>query len=128
MHDLPAPALAILAALPRFGPCAFTTTGRSPITYKTVRGAFMRATKRAGLSDVRLHDLRRSYMTNAAAAGIGTHVLRDLLGHKTTAMADRYVRAVGNPVRDARERVSGAVAAMMAGDGGDVVKLDRRHG
>ena len=54
-------------------------------------------------------------MTNAAAAGVGTYVLRDLLGHRTTAMADRYVRAVGNPVRDAREQVAGQMAAMMQG-------------
>ena len=51
------------------------------------------------MTDVRLHDLRRTVMTSAAAAGVGTYVLRDLLGHKTTTMADRYVRAVGNPVR-----------------------------
>ena len=53
-------------------------------------------------------------MTRAAAAGVGTHVLRDLLGHKTTAMADRYVRAVGSPVRDAREAVAAEMARAMA--------------
>ena len=63
----------------------------------------------------RLHDLRRTVMTAAAAAGVGTHVLRDLLGHRTAAMADRYVRSVGNPVRDAREQVGTAMAAMMEG-------------
>ena len=127
VHDLPAPALAILAALPRFGPWAFTATGRGPVSYKSAHGAFQRAAKRAGLDDVRPHDLRRGYMTNAAAAGVGSHILRDLLGHKTTAMADRYVRTVGNPVRDARERVSAAVAGMMAGSGGDLVPMDRRR-
>ena len=50
-------------------------------------------------------------------AGVGVHVLRDLLGHRTTAMADRYIRAVGNPVREARESVGGEIAAIMAGDG-----------
>ena len=65
-------------------------------------------------------------MTNAAMAGVGTHVLRDLLGHKTTAMADRYVRAVGNPVRDAREAVAGQMAAMMEGKAGAVVPMRGR--
>ena len=54
-------------------------------------------------------------MMRAAMAGVGTHVLRDLLGYKTTAMSDRYVRAVGNPVRDAREHIGAAMAAMMQG-------------
>ena len=62
-----------------------------------------------------LSDLRRTVMTAAAASGIGSHVLRDLLGHRTTAMADRYIRAVGNPVRDAREQVGAAISAWMAG-------------
>ena len=78
---------------------------------------------------MRLHDLRRTVMTNAAAAGVGTYILRDLLGHKTTTMADRYVRAVGNPVRDAREQVAGQMAAMMEGRGAaEVVPLRGRKG
>ena len=79
------------------------------------------------MEDVRLHDLRRTVMTNAAAAGVGTHVLRDLLGHKTTAIADRYIRTVGNPVRDAREQVGASMAAMMEGKTGEVVPLLNRH-
>ena len=62
-------------------------------------------------------------MTRAATAGVGTHVLRDLLGHKTTAMADRYIRAVGNPVRDAREQIGAAIAAMMQSETGEVVPM-----
>ena len=125
-HDLPAPALALLADHPRLNDWCFTT-GRGAIVYKTVLGVFRNACERAGLADVRLHDLRRTVMTSAAAAGVGTHILRDLLGHKTTAMADRYVRAVGNPVRDAREQVGAAMAAMMAGGkAGEVVPLRGR--
>ena len=127
-HDLPAPALEVLAALPRITEFCFTT-GRAGIAYGTVRDTFARAAKDAGLADVRLHDLRRTVMTNAAAAGVGTHVLRDLLGHKTTAMADRYIRAVGSSVRDAREQVGAAMAAMM--DGREPAKIvpfrERRH-
>ena len=42
--------------------------------------------------------------------------------------ASRYIRTVGNSVRDAREQVSAAVAAMMTGAGGDVVPMKRRRG
>ena len=124
-HDLPSAALAILTDLPRINAWPFTTGRDAPIMYRTVRLHFARIAAAAGLDDVRLHDLRRTVMTTAAAAGVGTHVLRDLLGHKTTVMADRYVRAIGNPVRDAREQVGAAMAAMMAGKGGEVVPLRR---
>ena len=97
-------ALAILVKLPRINEWVFTTGRDAPITYRTARKHFANIALKAGLENVRLHDLRRTVMTHAAATGIGTHVLRDLLAHKTTAMADRYIRAVGSPVRDARER------------------------
>ena len=113
VHDLPAAALAILTELPRVNAWVFTTGGEVPVTYRWVRKVFLAAAEAAGLRDVRLHDLRRTVMTTAAAAGVGTHVLRDLLGHKTTVTADRYIRAVGNPVRSAREQVGAAIAAMM---------------
>ena len=60
-----------------------------------------------------------------ALRGASSDPTRDLLGHKTTVMADWYVRAIGNPVRDAREQVDVAMAAMMAGKGGEVVPLRR---
>ena len=118
-HHLPAAALDILTGVPRINAWVFTTGHPTPITYRTAHVRFRQAVKVAGLPDVRLHDLRRTVMTAAASAGVGTHVLRDLLGHRTTAMADRYVRAVGNPVRDAREQVGAAMAAWMSGEGGD---------
>ena len=117
-HDLPAPAISILRALPRINDWPFTTGRPSPVTYRTVRKDFVLVAAAAGLADVRLHDLRRTVMTAAAAAGVGTHVLRDLLGHKTTMMADRYIRSVGNPVREAREQVGAVMADMLAERGG----------
>ena len=127
-HDLPSPALAILAALPRMGNWTFTNNGTAPATYKRVRETFARVAAVAGLEDVRVHDLRRTVMTRAALAGVGAHVLRDLLGHKTTAMADRYVRALSNPVREAREQIGADIAAIMEGNGGEVVPMRRDEG
>ena len=136
LHDLPTAALAILTDLPRINEWPFTTGRDAPVTYATVRNTFAKAASTAGLVDVRLHDLRRTVMPRAAMAGVGTHVLRVLLvllvllGHRTTAMADRYIRSVGNPVRDARELVGAAMAAMMQGEpGSEVVQTPRgqRH-
>ena len=118
-HDLPAPALDVLRQLPRECEWTFTATGRAPCTYKNVNLHFQQACKAASIEGARLHDLRRTAMTRAAAAGIGVHVLRDLLGHRTAAMADRYIRSVDNPVREARELVGAEIAAAMAGEGGD---------
>lgn len=120
---MPAVALAILNVLPRINDWALTTGRDAPVTYWMVRKVFGEAACTAGLVDVRLHDLRRTIMTRAAMVGVGTHVLRDLLGHKTTAIADRYVRDVGNPVRDARKHVGEAMAAMMQGETGEFAPI-----
>ena len=129
VHHFPDAALDILGAMPRInrGDHVFAVDARGPLTYRTVRTHFGEAAKLAGLPDIRLHDLRRTVMTNAAAAGVGVHVLRDLLGHKTTAMADRYVRAVGSPVADARRAIGSAMAAAMAGGGATDARRGR-HG
>ena len=129
-QSLSSAALEALTALPRINGVEHVfSTGRGHVTYKTVHGAFNRSAKRAGLENVRIHDLRRTLMTRAAAAGIGTHMLRDLLGHKTTTMADRYVRDAGSAVADATERMGAEMAAIMNGKPkADVVPMGRRLG
>ena len=109
VHDLPEPVLELFAALPRFNRCAwvFSNNGKKATVYRTVRGHFIEIVADAGIADVRLHDLRRSFMTAAAQAGVGAHVLRDFLGHVDARVADRYVRAVGSPVREARAKRQG---------------------
>ena len=103
----------------------FSNDGRVPARYRGVRATFARVATTAGLKDVRLHDLRRTVMTMAAASGVSAHVLRDLLEHKTAEMADRYIVALSSPVRDARERVASEIASIMAGDTAEIVTLRR---
>ncbi len=67
-------------------------------------------------------------MTEAAALGVGAHLLRDMVGHKTTAMADRYARRAGAALTELRERMGASMAAKMAGgSGGEVIELKGGH-
>ncbi|MDE0003902.1 MAG: tyrosine-type recombinase/integrase [Rhodospirillaceae bacterium] len=112
-HPLSTAAIDILSGLGKRGEYVFCTAAAKPLTYSMVRLAFLKAAKAAGLRDVRLHDLRRTFMTRAAESGISSHTLRDLLGHKTALMADRYVRRTNVPVANATEQVSGALAKIL---------------
>ena len=127
-HDVPAPALQLLADLPRFGPWAFTSTGRAPTGYKSVHKVFRAACERAGIADARIHDLRRGVISAAAASGANVAVLQRLLGHRTPQMALRYARELQDPVQAARERVASQMAAAMSGESGEVVPIRGRHG
>ena len=51
VHDLPAPALAVLAELPQFSTWAFTSTGTAAITYRTVRKHFAKIAAAAGIRE-----------------------------------------------------------------------------
>lgn len=124
VHTLPTAALSLLAETRRTG--EFVIPGRTnirPLDDRTIRRVFEKACVEAKIPGARLHDLRRTVMTQAAAMGVGAHLLRDMVGHKTTAMADRYIRNAGEPLTELRERVGAGIAAQMEGDPGEVNKF-----
>ncbi|WP_397583490.1 tyrosine-type recombinase/integrase [Sphingorhabdus sp.] len=63
------------------------TTGRpSPALYYP----WARVRKRAGLTDLRLHDLRHSYASNLVNGGVSLYVVQQLLGHTNPGTTQRY--------------------------------------
>ena len=62
----------------------------------------------AGLSDVRLHDLRHSYASMALAQGETVLTIGRLLGHRSPATTLKYIHLDDAIVREAVDRV-GAV-------------------
>ncbi len=125
-HDLPAAALSVLERLPRINAWCFTN-GRSAIGYKHTAAVFRDVAAAAGIDNVRLHDLRRTVATRAAASGLGILELRALLGWKSTAMPARYVALSGDGIREHRRRIGDEVAALMeGGDDEKIVPLRRR--
>jgi integrase len=68
--------------------------------------AFRRATKRAGIEDFRLHDLRHTFASYQAMAGVQTRGLQALLGHRDNRMTMRYSHLADAYLRDAVNRVN----------------------
>jgi integrase len=131
---LGAPALVLLASLDRDGDRVFGSataakvekawSGEKPRPKRRQKGkAGIR--DRAGLADVRLHDLRHTTGTYAGAAGLNAFIVRDLLGHKTLAMTGRYVSRHVDPLRAAADAVSGQIAAALNGPAGEVVEMPK---
>ena len=63
-----------------------------------------RIRKKAGL-DIRIHDLRHTFASVAAANGLSLPIIGALLGHKQTQTTARYAHLVGQPLREASEKV-----------------------
>ena len=119
-------ALELLAGLPRVNgnPFVFAGARGAAIGYRKLRLVFASAGEAAGIPDCRLHDIRRSVATTAAASGLSVLLLRDLLGHKSVAMANRYARRAGSALQETVDASAERMAGMMGGKG-EVVPLRR---
>ena len=65
--------------------------------------------ERAGLGEVRLHDLRHSYASRALALGEGLPVIGALLGHGEVAATARYAHLMRDAERAAAARVGESI-------------------
>jgi integrase len=88
---------------------------------ETINKSWTRLCTAAGISGLRIHDLRHSYASHLASAGVSLHVIGGLLGHSTPATTHRYAHLFDDSLRKATERVSAIVAAA----GKPVLKLKR---
>jgi integrase len=67
---------------------------------------FEKAAKKAGLCPaLRYHDLRHTFASRLALAGVPLLEIKELLGHKTINMTLRYAHLSPNRRRNAVERV-----------------------
>jgi integrase len=73
--------------------------------------------RRAGLEDFRIHDLRHTYASILASAGLSLPVIGALLGHTQPNTTARYSHLFDDPLREATERVSDAVNRLASSNG-----------
>jgi integrase len=66
---------------------------------------------RAGLPDLRLHDLRHSFASFLVNRGVSLYVVQGLLGHAHTRYTQRYAHLTPDTLRDAAEAVGNVIAA-----------------
>jgi integrase len=125
---LNAPALAVLASLPRLGPYVVPADDPKRPRHDLKR-VWSAVSRRAGLSGVRLHDLRHTYASFGAGGGLGLPIIGKLLGHSQSATTERYAHLDNDPLRRASETIAGQIAAAMgdapAAKRGEVVRLRR---
>ncbi len=108
------PALEILTAVPRIKGNPFVIAGgRNGARLVNIHKPWARICARAGLSDLRIHDLRHSYASVAVNAGIGLYLTGTLLGHLRNTTTERYAHLADDPIRNANELVGKHIAHVM---------------
>ncbi len=82
--------------------------GRKPGSHLTdLQHPWRRIPARAGLDDVRLHDLRHSFASGGLLVGEGLPMIGKLLGHTQVQTTARYAHLVNDPVKSAANRIAG---------------------
>ena len=105
---------------------------RSDSLSAAIDSTWSRVRTAAGLTDVRLHDLRHSFAGVGAAGGLSLPIIGALLGHKHATTTARYAHLSADPLRAANDAVGAKIAAAMSRKAdaiatADVVNLSSRR-
>jgi integrase len=113
-HSASAYALELIAVQTRVegSPWVFPAPkdAEKPLSLSVLENAWQTLRGRAGLDDVRLHDLRHTAGTYVSQTGANAFSVRDFLRHKTLAMTGRYANRDADPIRAAADSIGARIA------------------
>ena len=102
----------VLADLPRVAGNPWVIAGRKPGTHmRNINEPWDIVRRRAGLSDVRLHDLRHSWASRALALGESLPMIGRLLGHTQVETTARYAHLARDSVGESAAGVAASIGA-----------------
>ena len=106
-------------------PSPFLFPGMAGKPLQEIKRFWAAVTNAANLKDVRVHDLRHTFASILASAGLSLPIIGALLGHTQAATTSRYSHLMDDPLRAATERV-GAIVAGVERPSAEVVPLAPR--
>ena len=108
-------AVRVLSGIPRVADTPWVIAGRKPGTrLANLNASWLVVRARAGLDDVRLHDLRHSFASRALALGESLSMIGKLLGHRKVQTTARYAHLAQDSVKASAARVAESLRADMA--------------
>jgi integrase len=91
-----------------------------------IKKAWASVCRTAGISGVRIHDLRHTYASVLASSGLSLPVIGALLGHTQAQTTARYAHLADDPLREATNRVDAYLTAIAENREAEVKLLRRR--
>jgi integrase len=109
-----APALKLLSEAPRMEGNPYVCFGVRPASsFVGLQKVWERVRSLAGLDEVRMHDLRHTYASFGAAAGLNLFLIGKILGHSQASTTQRYAHLADDPVRAASDSISAEISASL---------------
>jgi integrase len=84
--------------------------------YEPVRGldwAWVGIRDRAGMPDLRIHDLRHAFASFGVSLGVPLYTVGGLLGHTDHASTSRYAKVLDDPLRSAANEIAAPIGAAL---------------
>ncbi|MBI1912235.1 MAG: site-specific integrase [Deltaproteobacteria bacterium] len=81
----------------------FASEAGTKVDHRNLLRAFYNALEKTGIEDFRFHDLRHTFATRLAQAGVDLYKISKLLGHKDIKMTMRYSHHYPESLRDGVE-------------------------
>ena len=107
------PAIEILNSLPRLQNNPYVIIGKNAETHMvTIKRPWALVCEAAGFEDLRLHDLRHSFASLAAAQGASLPMIGKLLGHSNPATTARYAHLADAVVHDVSRAVGAGLSVV----------------
>src|SRR5262245_20391539 len=108
------PALELLNTLPKLSGNPYVIAGaRHGQHLKNLQKPWGRIRRAASLPGVRIHDLRHSFASIAAASGMSLPVIGKLLGHTKSTTTERYSHLAADPLKAANEAIGQQLARLL---------------
>ncbi|QCO06007.1 site-specific integrase [Azospirillum argentinense] len=108
-------AVEVLKDIPKVTDNPYVITGRIEGQHLTdMQRPWRRLRKRAKLEDVRIHDLRHSFASDALQLGEDLPMIGRLLGHTQVQTTARYAHLKTDPIKAAADKVADAIATALA--------------
>ena len=109
-------AVRVLEGLPRVPDNPSVIPGRNGRTcMRNINDPWKIIRDRAGLEDVRIHDLRHSFASRALALGESLPMIGKLLGHSQVETTARYAHLARDSVQESAARIADSIAADILG-------------
>ena len=110
------PALEVLAGAKRVDGNPWVIVGTAEGSHLTdLQKPWRRVRKAAGLDDVRIHDLRHTFASEAVMGGESLPMVGRILGHTQTQTTARYAHLADDPLQGASERIATSLKQAMGG-------------